>query len=128
LNKVVDVRGDRISLCNQRIFESLRFVAMVTSLIFALPFYFAQPRQPYAFVSTALVFGVFFLVIFLLTTIEDLDEPYTGIWKISNKPWLRLHVEITESIAELESLPEMAEESLSIQKNARPKKTRKASK
>lgn len=126
LNDAVEVRGNRISLCNQRIFESLRFVAMVISLVFALPFYFVRASLQLGFLDTALVSGVYFLVIFLLVTIEDLDEPYFGSFRISKKQWLDLHGEISKSIEKLEPLPDVAEESRLIQENAGPKKPRKA--
>ena len=77
----------------------------VTSLIFALPFYFVKSSLPFGFLDTALVSGVYFLVIFILVTIEDLDEPYFGSFRISKKPWLILHDEIIQSIEVLEMLP-----------------------
>jgi hypothetical protein len=104
LNEVIDVRGDRISLCNQRLFQSLRFVALFASLIFAVPFYFVKFHQDYGFLDSFLVFSVIFLVIFILNSIEDLDEPFFGSWRINRKPWIRLHDEITKSLSEMGTL------------------------
>ncbi len=105
LNAIIDIRGDRIGLCNQRLFESLRFVALIASVIFVVPFYFVKFNQTYGILDSFLVFGVIFLVIFILSTIEDLDEPFYGSWRISNEPWLRLHEEITKSLNELNPPP-----------------------
>lgn len=94
LNAIIDIRGDRIGLCNQRLFESLRFVALIASVIFVVPFYFVKFNQTYGILDSFLVFGVIFLVIFILSTIEDLDEPFYGSWRISTDPWIRLQEEI----------------------------------
>ncbi|MEW6406910.1 MAG: DUF4239 domain-containing protein, partial [Chloroflexota bacterium] len=94
LNAIIDIRGDRIGLCNQRLFESLRFVALIASVIFVVPFYFVKFNQTYGILDSFLVFGVIFLVIFILSTIEDLDEPFYGSWRISIDPWNRLQEEI----------------------------------
>jgi len=104
LDKLIDIRGDRISLSNQRLFESLRFVSLITSVIFALPFYFVKfhYQGAYGFLDSTLVFGVIFLIIFILTTIEDLDEPFIGSWKISMEPWRRIQKEIGKALTELE--------------------------
>lgn len=99
LNEVIDVRGDRIALSNQRLFESLQFVSLITSIIFVVPFYFVKFHQPpYGFLDSFLVFGVIFLVIFIMSTIEDLDEPFYGSWKIGLQSWNRLYTEMKDSI------------------------------
>jgi hypothetical protein len=111
LNEVIDVRGDRISLCNQRLFQSLRFVALFASLIFAIPFYFVKFHQVYGFLDSFLVFSVIFLVIFILNSIEDLDEPFYGSWRVSRKPWIRLHEEIKKSLEEVDKSPILVQRS-----------------
>lgn len=112
LNAIIDSRGDRIGLCNQRLFESLRFVALIASVIFVVPFYFVKFNQSYGILDSFLVFGVIFLVIFILSTIEDLDEPFYGSWKISSASWTSLRDEIldgiTESIKKLNPPPDPA--------------------
>jgi hypothetical protein len=101
LNAIIDSRGDRIGLCNQRLFESLRFVALIASVIFVVPFYFVKFNQTYGILDSFLVFGVIFLVIFILSTIEDLDEPFYGSWRISSQPWISLRAEISGAINSL---------------------------
>ena len=37
LKEITDIRGDRISLASQRLFDSLRIVALITSILFVIP-------------------------------------------------------------------------------------------
>ncbi|MEW6405970.1 MAG: hypothetical protein AB1649_29640, partial [Chloroflexota bacterium] len=94
LNEIVDIRGDRISLSSQRLFESLRLVALITSIIFVLPFYFVAFTHPFALLDNVLVTVVILLVIFIYMIIEDLDEPFGGLWKISEDSWRRILAEM----------------------------------
>jgi hypothetical protein len=86
LNKIIDIRGDRISLASQRIFESLRTVALITSIIFLIPFYFAGLTSIYL-LDLALIVSVTFLVIYIYMIIEDLDDPFDGPKSISDESW-----------------------------------------
>ncbi len=90
LNEIVDIRGDRISLASQRLFQSLRIVALITSIIFVLPFYFVGFRQPIAILDNLLITGVILLVLFIYMIIDDLDEPFGGIWKVNDDSWKRV--------------------------------------
>jgi len=106
LNEAIDVRGDRISLSNQRLFESLRIVSLLASIIFAIPFYFVEFHQEaFGFLDSILAFSVVFMIIFILTTIEELDDPFTGNLRININPWINLRNEIAESLREMGILP-----------------------
>lgn len=95
LNELVDNRGDRISHASQRLFENLHTIALITSVIFLIPFYFAGPIYfstsiglPYFYLlDTALILSVTFLVIYIYMIIEDLDEPFEGVKKITDDSW-----------------------------------------
>ncbi len=95
INELVDNRGDRISYASQRLFENLHYGALITSIIFLIPFYFVGPTYfarsigfPYFYLlDTVLVLGVTFLVIYIYMIIEDLDEPFDGVKKISDESW-----------------------------------------
>lgn len=89
-NDIVDIRGDRIGLASQRLFESLRIVALITSITFVLPFYFVgfTPNTPP--LDNILIIGVTLLVIFVYLIIDDFDEPFGGTWRITDNSWQRV--------------------------------------
>lgn len=90
-NEIVDIRGDRISLASQRLFESLRLVALITSIVFLIPFYFAGITTNLPFILDFILLGsVTFLVIYIYMLIEDFDQPFDGARKISDESWKRL--------------------------------------
>lgn len=90
LNEIIDIRGDRIARASQRLFESLRLVALITSIMFIIPFYFAAFTSPTGVLDVILIIGVTLLVIFIYVIIEDLDEPFKGTWKITDESWRRV--------------------------------------
>jgi hypothetical protein len=101
LNNVIDNRGDRISLSNQRLFESLNLIAVVTSILWLVPFYFLYFQNPITgeelhlgFFGWLLVIFVTFLIIMILSIIEDLDKPFDGYWMVNIKSWEDLVVDI----------------------------------
>jgi hypothetical protein len=106
LNEIIDIRGDRIGLASQRLFETLRTVALLTSIIFLLPFYFVGFTATTQLLDEILIGGVTLLVIFIYLIIEDLDEPFGGIWNIDTTAWERLLIEMNsdERKIELENL------------------------
>jgi len=96
LNNIIDNRGDRISLCDQRLFESLKSVAVITSIVWLVPFYFLyfqNNNEDYlqlGLFGWLLVIAVTFLVIIILSIIDDLDEPFGGHWKVNRRSWEEL--------------------------------------
>jgi hypothetical protein len=115
LNEIVDIRGDRIAIASQRLFESLLYVALITSVIFVLPFYFVSFLPGSGLFDNLLTVGVTFLVIAIYLIVEDLDEPFGGVFKITSESWVRILQEMDsrERKNELENLdkPERAEPS-----------------
>lgn len=99
LNEAIDVRGDRISIFGQRLFESLWQVAIFTSLIWLVPFYFLPlTLGPF---GGLLKLAVTFLIIFILTIIHDLDDPFTGYWQVTISSWLEVRDEIDKALKSL---------------------------
>lgn len=94
LNDIVDIRGDRIALASQRLFESLRVVALITSIIFVIPFYFVSFLPSSGLLDNLLTIGITLLVIFIYLLVEDFDEPFGGVWKIDNESWKRISEEM----------------------------------
>ena len=97
LNTLIDNRGDRISLSTQRLFQSLRFLALVTSIVWLVPFYFLyfQDQTSHEYLRLGLfgwflVISVTFLVIIILTIIDDLDKPFDGFWMVNKESWVNL--------------------------------------
>lgn len=97
LNNITDSRGDRISLSTQRLFESLNLIAVTTSIVWLVPFYFLyfQNEQTGEALSLGvfgwlLVISVTFLVIIILSIIDDLDKPFDGFWRVNVDAWNEL--------------------------------------
>jgi len=99
LNNLVDIRGDRIALSKQRIYQSLKSIALITSAIWVIPFYFLN--FTFGFIGYLLLFGVTVLVVFILSIIDDLDEPFYGKWKIGIESWFDIQKELKKQLEEL---------------------------
>jgi len=106
LNEAIDVRGDRIAIFGQRLFESLRIIATLTSVIWLIPFYFL-PFQS-GILGVFLKLSVTFLIIFVLTVIDDLDGPFTGYWTITIDSWRDVEKETKSSLDNLVKAKEKA--------------------
>ncbi len=125
LNELIDIRGDRIGLASQRLFDTLRLVVLVTSIIYVVPFYFVSLSPfPAGLLDDALIIGVTLLVIFIYLTIEDFDEPFKGTWKISNESWQHILEEMDspgrkfelENLGKEKKLPKPKRQKDSIEK------------
>lgn len=106
LNEIIDIRGNRIARSNRRLFDTLRPVALIASILFILPFYFVGFSGPTGLLDVILIIGITFLVIFIYMIIEDLDEPFAGTWKITDEFWRRVleQMDSSEEKPESESL------------------------
>ncbi|HLP81679.1 MAG TPA: DUF4239 domain-containing protein [Nitrosomonas sp.] len=106
LNSIIDLRGDRISRSSERLYESLRLLSIITSIIWLIPFYYlyytdnAGGNLPLGLFGWLLVIAVTFLVIIILTIIDDLDNPFDGYWKINISSWEKLIRDIDEMLKE----------------------------
>lgn len=87
LNEIVDIRGDRIGFASQRLFQTLRIVALIASIVFLAPFYILGFSGQTSLLDNILIFGVTLLVVFIYMIIEDFDEPFGGTWKIDDESW-----------------------------------------
>jgi len=96
LNDAIDTRGDRISIFGQRLFQSLKLVAIITSVIWLIPFYFLDFQS--GLYGSILKFAITFLIIFVLSIIHDLDEPFSGTWKVSMTSWIDVENETTDAM------------------------------
>lgn len=95
VSEIADTRGDRISLVSQRLFESLNHIALITSIIFLIPFYFVGISSlPFIF-DLILIISITFLVIYIYMIIEDFDQPFDGLKKISDESWKNLLIKMT---------------------------------
>lgn len=90
LNNLTNIRADRISLASQRLFQSLRIIALITSIIFLVPFYFVSFTPTTPLLDNLLVTSVTLLVLFIYLVIEDFDEPFGGTWRITIDAWERV--------------------------------------
>ena len=86
LNKVIDIRGNRIS--NSRVHTPLivQLVTNVASLFWL--FSFMGLNIDDNLVASILIGGVTFIIIIILIIFFDLSEPFSGIWKIHPTDWI----------------------------------------
>lgn len=99
INSIIDIRGDRISKAKERLFETLRSLAYITSLAWLVPFYYVNFELGWT--GYVLVFIVTFLIMIIISIIEDLDEPYGGVWAVDIDSWGNLEDNIRSYIDEL---------------------------
>ncbi len=107
LNTIVDNRSDRISLLTQSTFESLKFISIVTSIVWLAPFYFldytdylTKPifNMQLGIFGWLLVIAVTFLVIIIMSIMDDLNTPFDGYWIVDGESWKKLDVRIAQAI------------------------------
>lgn len=109
LNQVIDIRGDRISTSTQRLFQTLHLVSLFTSIIFIIPFYFIDlsiisgttAGTSFGLFGYVLIGSVTALVIFILTLIQDLDEPFDGKWKLELESWTKVKEDLIGDLRDL---------------------------
>ena len=99
LNEAIDTRGDRISIFRQRLYESLRIVAIITSAIWLIPFYFLSYEV--GIFGSLLKLSVTVLIILVLSIIDDLDQPFEGVWKVNTATWAEVLAESKASFYDL---------------------------
>lgn len=99
LNNIIVLRGARISLSSERLYESLKFLAIITSIVWLIPFYFLYyPDSSLGIFGWVLVIAVTYIVIMILTIIDDLDNPFEGLWTININSWTKLTLDIEEML------------------------------
>lgn len=125
LNNIIDYRGDRISLSTQRLFESLNFIAVVTSIIWLVPFYFLYFQNPQTgeelhlgMFGWLLVIFVTFLIIIILSIIDDLDKPFDGFWRVNISSWDDLVIDIKSEYEKLQGTENVSKEETHPQKQS----------
>lgn len=101
LNEAINIRRDRILICGERSFQAMKVVAVLTSIVWLIPFYFLPWEL--SGLGGLLKMVVTFLVIFILTIIDDLDDPFAGIWQVSTATWREVRVETESALIELET-------------------------
>ena len=92
-------------------FESLKFISIVTSIVWLAPFYFLYygdngTQSPFGIFGWLLIIAVTFLVIVIMSIMDDLDGPFDGQWKVDISSWKKLIDEIDEIKTKIRSLPE----------------------
>jgi hypothetical protein len=104
LSNVIDNRGNRVWLINQRVFEKIRPIAIIVTIIFIVPFYVIAFTNQTSLLDNVLIFGITFVTIFIYLSIEDLNKPFKGSYKIDKNPWrsLRKYLVIGERQNRLE--------------------------
>lgn len=101
VNNLVILREERIIASGQRVFESLRTITLVLSLLWLTPLYFVNFSNESDLFSQLLVLGATFLIVYVFTIMDDLDEPFHGAWKIRAESWSHLSGEISSMLMNL---------------------------
>lgn len=87
LNDIVDNRENRICFIKQRAFEKIRPIALIVTIIFVIPFYIIAFTNQTSLLDNILIYGVTFVAILIYLSIEDLNKPFSGSFKINNSSW-----------------------------------------
>lgn len=85
LNQSIDIRGDRISHSKERTRDTVKLVAVVSSVVWLLSFFGLVITDPT--ISIVLIGGVSFVILMVLIIILDLDNPFDGTWKVDLDNW-----------------------------------------
>lgn len=126
LNTIIDLRGDRISLSSERLFESLKILAIIISTVWLVPFYFLYfPEGSLGIFGWLLVIAVTFIVIMMLTIIDDLDNPFGGYWRININSWEKLVADIGEMLGKEELLAVKKSHPVKFRKRTASKKSQR---
>lgn len=95
LNQLEDIRVTRIEHSKQMFSGSVfQTFAVLSATTFLLPFYISGFSNQTTFLQDLLLGLLTLVVVFLNLIIEDLDKPFSGIWKIHNDAWQRILVEM----------------------------------
>lgn len=79
------IRRERISHARQRIPQTIWIIAIVFSLIWLIPFFALRINN--LSVSFVLIGGITFVIVIILSIINDLANPFDGNWKIDITNW-----------------------------------------
>lgn len=90
LDELINLRGERIILSTESISDMFRTFGVFASIIFLTPFYIIGFTPTTGVIENILVFGLTILVIYIYIIVDDLIDPFGGIWKIEPDSWDRI--------------------------------------
>jgi len=82
-DEAADARGDRFALVQERIPGALWFMMVFTSMIWLLGLFWLSFQDVNVYVAGFVLFSTMFTVLGLLFIAKDIDNPMSGVWKIS---------------------------------------------
>lgn len=88
LNEAMDIRGDRIAHSKQRMPSAVWLVALVSSIVWLVPFLglIMDDDLIYFFLAG----GAAFVIIMVLIIVKDLDDPFEGAWRVNINSWFQI--------------------------------------
>lgn len=95
-NQLRDIRGDRLAHARQRMHSTVWVLSVVSSFLWLLPFYGLAFENSY--VAIILQGGVTFVVVAILAVIRDLNNPFTGTWKVDLSSWEELETRLAHRV------------------------------
>ena len=93
-NQMRDIRGDRLAHARQRMRTTVWVLSVVSSVLWLMPFYGLAFSNDY--VAIVLQGGVTFVVIAILAVIRDLNNPFTGTWRVDLTSWEELETRLAK--------------------------------
>lgn len=82
-DEAADTRGDRDAIAKERIPSVLWFMMVFTSMIWLTSFFWLAFKDVHLGVAVFMLFSTSVTVIGLLFIAKDIDNPISGMWKIS---------------------------------------------
>ncbi len=82
-DEAMDIRGDRDAIIKERIPPMLWFMMVFTSMIWLISFFWLAFRNINLWVAMFMLFSTSLTVLGLLLIAKDIDNPVSGMWKIS---------------------------------------------
>jgi hypothetical protein len=96
LNGLQDARGDRVAHANEHVPTPLYQLLIFTSLVWLVPFLFLDIAS--LLIWFLIVGGVAFTIFFLIELINELDNPYKGMWQVSFGSFKNLAIELDDEV------------------------------
>lgn len=99
LSTIIDTRENRIYYSKQILSPELRTIIVLSAYMWLIPIYFLDNAS--GLYGDALVFVITLITIFILHTIEDLDEPFLKKWRLDVNQWRDLEDEFQSHLKRL---------------------------
>jgi len=98
IGDVTNYRTERLEMSRQHLSPALRFLVVFMSVVVILGF--ALMRVESAIIHGFIVSAVVTAIFVLWLVVKDLDNPYKGMWNITDEPFRRVDERLEQALAE----------------------------